>query len=107
MQASFWENKKLMNLLKTIFLKKKKKKKKKLWDFFIKTKKNASELLGKQKADELIEDYFFEKKKRGSFTYDMGEILVLSKAKTSLERAQKFRREIKKIIIKNNKKHAL
>lgn len=65
---------------------------KELLDDFIDAKEDADELLGKQKADELIEDYFFEKKKRGSFTYNMGEVLVQSKAKTSLERAQKFRR---------------
>ena len=70
---------------------------------FIEAKEDAAELLGKQKADELMEDYFFEKKKRGTFTYDMGTVLVESKAKTSLERAQKFRRELKKIIDKNSK----
>ena len=70
---------------------------------FIEAKEDAVELLGKQKADELMEDYFFEKKKRGIFTYDMGMVLVESKAKTSLERAQKFRRELKKIIDKNRK----
>lgn len=70
---------------------------------FIEAKEDAAELLGKQKADELIEEYFFEKKKRSIFTYDMGTILVKSKAQTSLERAQKFRREIKKIIDKNRK----
>jgi len=67
---------------------------------FIEAKEDAAELLGKQKADELMEEYFFEKKKRGAFTYDMGTILVESKAKTSLERAQRFRREIKRIIDK-------
>ena len=70
---------------------------------FIEAKKDAAELLGKQKADELMEEYFFEKKKRGIFTYDMGTVLVKSKAKTSLERAQRFRREIKKIIHKSRK----
>lgn len=70
---------------------------------FIETKEDAAELLGKQKADELMEDYFFEKKKRSTFTYDMGIVLVESKAKTSLERAQKFRRELKKIIDKSRK----
>ena len=70
---------------------------------FIKAKEDAAELLGKQKADELMEDYFFEKKKRGAFTYEMGAILVESKAKTSLERAQRFRREIKNIIDKSRK----
>ena len=70
---------------------------------FIEAKEDAAELLGKQKADELMEDYFFEKKKRGTFTYDMGTVLVESKAKTSLERAQKFRSELKKIIGKSRK----
>jgi hypothetical protein len=70
---------------------------------FIEAKEDAAELLGKQKADELIEGYFFEKKKRGTFTYDMGTVLVQSKAKTSLERAQRFRRELKKIIDKSRK----
>src|SRR3989344_5591572 len=71
---------------------------------FIEAKEDAAELLGKQKADELIEEYYFEKRKRGTFTYNMGEILIKSKAKTSLERAQKFRRELKKIIMKLKKK---
>ena len=70
---------------------------------FIEAKEDAAELLGKQKADELMEGYFFEKNKRSTFTYDMGSVLVQSKAKTSLERAQKFRREIKKIIDKGRK----
>lgn len=70
---------------------------------FIEAKEDAAEILGKQKADELMEDYFFEKRKRATFTYDMGTLLVESKAKTSLERAQKFRRELKKIIDKSRK----
>ncbi len=74
---------------------------KELLNDFIEAKEDAAELMGKQKADELIEEYFFEKKKRGTFTYNMGEILVKSKAKTSLERALKFRRELKRIIEKN------
>lgn len=76
---------------------------KELLDDFIEAKEDAAGLLGKQKADELMEEYFFEKKKRGTFTYDMGAVLVQSKAKTSLERAQKFRRELKKIINKSRK----
>jgi len=70
---------------------------------FIEAKEDAAEILGKQKADELMEEYFFEKKKRCTFTYDMGTVLVQSKAKTSLERAQRFRRELKKIIDKRRK----
>ena len=76
---------------------------KELLNDFADAKEDASELLGKQKADELIEEYFYEKNKRSTFTYEMGEILVKSKAKTSLERAQKFKREIKKIIEKKRK----
>lgn len=76
---------------------------KELLDDFIEAKEDAAGLLGKQKADELMEEYFFEKKKRGTFTYDMGAVLVQSKAKTSLERAQRFRRELKKIINKSRK----
>jgi len=76
---------------------------KELLDDFVEAKEDASELLGKQKADELIEEYFFEKKKRGAFTYDMGAVLVRSKAETSLERAQKFRREIRKVVDKNRR----
>lgn len=49
---------------------------KELLDDFIEAKEDAAELLGKQKADELIEGYFFEKKKRGAFTYEMGVVLV-------------------------------
>jgi hypothetical protein len=67
---------------------------------FIEAKEDAAEILGKQKADELMEDYFFEKKKRGTFTYEMGKVLIRTKAKTSLQRAQRFRREIKKLIWK-------
>jgi len=66
-------------------------------------KELLNDFAGKQKADELIEEYFYEKNKRSTFTYEMGEILVKSKAKTSLERAQKFKREIKKIIEKKRK----
>lgn len=71
---------------------------KKLLDDFVQAKEEAAEVLGKQKADELIEDYFFEKQKRATFTYHMGTVVLQSKAKTSLERAQKFYREIKKLV---------
>ena len=71
---------------------------KELLEDFAEAKGEAAALLGKQKADELIEEYFYEKSKRGTFTYEMGEIVITAKAKTSLERAQKFRREIRKII---------
>ena len=76
---------------------------KELIEDYINAKEDSTEILGKQKADELIEDYFLEKRKRGSFTYNMGSILIKTKAKTSLQRARKFRKEIKKIILNKNK----
>ncbi len=62
-------------------------------------KEDASQLLGKQKADELVESYFYEKGKRSTLTYHAGEIVLKSKAKTSLDRATKFNEEIKKLIL--------
>ena len=58
----------------------------------------VSETLGKDKAKGLIEDYSYEKEKRGRFTYEMGEIAIQNKAETSLKRAIRFSEEIRKII---------
>jgi len=71
---------------------------KRLIEDFAEAKEEASEILGKQKADSLIEDYFWEKGKRATFTYETKEIVIKAKAKTSIERAKKFNQEIKKII---------
>lgn len=71
---------------------------KKLIEDFAEAKEEASEILGKEKAKELIEDYFYKKKKRAIFTYEMGAIAMQNKAQTSLERAKKFNEEIRKII---------
>ncbi len=71
---------------------------KRLLEDFAESLEEASEILGKQKADSLMEDYFFEKGKRAMFTYRTEEIVIKTKAKTSLERARKFIKEIKKII---------
>lgn len=57
----------------------------------------SSEILGKEKAKKLIEDYSNEKYKREIFTYEIGEIAIQNKAKTSLERAKKFNEEIRKL----------
>lgn len=61
----------------------------------------ASEILGKEKAKQLIEDYSNEKYKRERFTYEMGEIAMQNKAQTSLDRAKKFNEEIRKLIKQN------
>lgn len=71
---------------------------KKLIEDLAEAKEETSEILGKEKAKELIEDYFYEKKKRGLFTYEMGTTAMQNKAQTSLERAKKFSEEIRKII---------
>ncbi len=39
---------------------------KRLFEFYVEAKEEASELLGQQTADELIDTYFFEKNKRSS-----------------------------------------
>lgn len=71
---------------------------KRLIEDFAEAKEEASEILGKQKADSLIEDYFWEKGKRAAFTYETKEIVIKAKAQTSIERAKKFNQELKKII---------
>jgi len=71
---------------------------KRLFEQYIEAQEEATELLGKQKADELVEEYFFEKRKRGNLTYETEEFAIQSKAKTSLDRATKFNTEIRMII---------
>lgn len=74
---------------------------KNLIEDFADAREEASELIGKQKADQLIEDYFWEKEKRATFTYNTKEVVIKSKAKTSIERAIRFNQEVKKIIKEN------
>ena len=71
---------------------------KRLFEQYIEAQEEATELLGKQKADELVEEYFFEKRKRGNLTYETEEFAIRSKAKTSLDRATKFNTEIRMIV---------
>ena len=74
----------------------------KLEKHFIEDLKNAgeesSEILGKEKAREVISDYSSEKEKRSKFTYEMGEIAMKNKAETSLNRAKRFNEEVRKIL---------
>ncbi len=76
---------------------------KKLEKHFIEDFENAqeesSQLLGKEKAKEIISDYSHEKEKRSKFTYEIGEIAMKAKAETSLERAKRFNEEIRKMLI--------
>lgn len=71
---------------------------KKFIEEFSEAKAEVAELLGKEKAKELVEDYFYEKGKRGTFTYKIGAIAMQNKSQTSLERAKRFNEEIRKMI---------
>ncbi len=71
---------------------------KQLFEFYAAAKEDVAELLGWQRADEMIQEYFYEKRKRASFTYETGEHAMESKAKTSLQRATKFNKEIRRIL---------
>ena len=71
---------------------------KRLFEFYASAKENVAELLGQQRAGEMIKEYFYEKRKRATFTYETGEHAMESKAKTSLQRAIKFNKEIRRII---------
>ncbi len=70
----------------------------KLIEEFADAELEASETLGKEKAKELMDDYFYEKRKRSRFTYELGETAMHEKAKTSLERAKRFNEEMRKIL---------
>ena len=71
---------------------------KRLIEDFSDAKEEVAAILGKEKAKGLVEDYLYEKNKRGFFTYEMGAIAMRNKAQTSLDRAKKFSEEIRKII---------
>ena len=65
---------------------------------FENAQEESSQILGKEKAKEMISNYSNEKEKRSRFTYEIGEIAMKSKAETSLERAKKFNEEIRKML---------
>ncbi len=50
-------------------------------------------------SDNLLENYDFERIKRSAFQYESTEEIKTNKAKTSLERAEKFSKEIEKLLI--------
>jgi len=61
---------------------------------------DAKEILqiSEGKAVELVENLRYEEDKRSRFTYEMGMIAEANKAKTSLERAEEFVTEIRKLM---------
>ena len=62
------------------------------------TKEEALNLAG-MKADSLIESFEFERNKRSLIQYKTIEIEKQSKAKTSLQRAKEFAKEMDKLLI--------
>lgn len=62
------------------------------------TKEEALNLAG-MKADALIESFDFERNKRSLIQYRTIEIEKQSKAKTSLQRAKEFTREMEKLLV--------
>lgn len=65
---------------------------------FENAQEESSEILGKEKAKEMISEYSSEKEKRARFTYEIGEIAMRNKAETSLNRAKKFNEEVRKVL---------
>ncbi len=70
----------------------------KLIEDFHEAIQESSEILGKEKAKKLVEEYKSEKDKRGIFTYELGQIAMQNKAETSIKRAKFFNQEIRKMI---------
>ncbi len=62
------------------------------------TKEEALNLAG-IKADALLESFEFERNKRSLIQYQTVEVEKQSKAKTSLQRAKEFTREMEKLIV--------
>lgn len=71
---------------------------KRLFEAFAEAHEEAAELLGKQKANGLVEEYFWERKKRGIFTYETTRVAMQNQAETSYNRALRFNAEIRAII---------
>ncbi|MBS3121846.1 hypothetical protein J4434_03110 [Candidatus Woesearchaeota archaeon] len=74
---------------------------------FLEEQESAEEILGKeraikeaeQKAKELVLHLELEREKRTFFTYGLEKFRIENKAKTSLERASNFYKEIKKLLM--------
>jgi len=65
---------------------------------FENAQEESSQILGKERAREMINNYSSEKEKRSKFTYEIGEIAMKAKAETSLKRAKIFNEEIRKML---------
>jgi len=61
-------------------------------------------LLAKNKAESIVETFDFERSKRGFIQYKTKESVKVSKAETSLKRAEEFIFEMKKLLLDLEKK---
>ena len=75
-----------------------KKLEKRLIESFARAREESAEIQGQQRAAEMIQDLLYEKRKRSTFTYEMGSELVEAKTKTSLDRATKFHDELRELV---------
>ena len=75
-----------------------KKLKESLIEEYEETKEEALNLAG-MRADEIIKSFDFERSKRGLIQYKTLEVEKKSKARTSLQRAKEFAREMEKLLI--------
>lgn len=71
--------------------------KKELLEGYEEVKDDAMELADAQ-AEEVIEGYEYERRKRSQFQYEMSKEAKKTKAQTSLERAKKFVYELRKLL---------
>ncbi len=68
--------------------------------------KEEALVIAKNRAEGLLEDFEFERKKRGIIQYQTKEIEKKSKAETSLKRAKQFLFEMNALVNELNKKKA-
>lgn len=73
---------------------------KRLIEHFAQARAEHSELSGGEKAKELVNDFMYEKVKRGRFNYEMSDKRIVAIAKTSYDRCLEFCNTIKAIIKK-------
>ncbi len=79
---------------------------KNLVDEYLRAQQDSQELLGQEelhakaakKATELVNEYALEKEKRARFTYELERTQIATRAKTSLDRASNFYKEVLKLI---------
>lgn len=73
---------------------------KRLVEDFEEASMEAGEILGRERARKLLEEYKSEKEKRARFTYELGQTVIRGKAQTYLDRAKRFNEEMRRLLEK-------